>query len=67
MGGQISVADFGQFSLGVYIDSLPSENAAMKIIYLRVAELNERRSYRVIKEYYKCKDQFTKMYRERYP
>ncbi len=49
------------------IDSLPSESAAMKIIYLRVAELNERWSNRVIKGYYKCKDQTTDMFRERYP
>ena len=37
------------------IDALPSESAAMKIIYLRVAELNEKWSNRVIKGYYKCK------------
>ena len=33
------------------IDTLPSECAAMKIIYLRVAELNEKWSQRVIKGY----------------
>ena len=49
------------------IDSLPTESAAMKIIYLRVAELNEKWSNRVIKGYYKCKDQITDMFRERYP
>ena len=49
------------------IDSLPSESAAIKIIYLRVAELNERWSNRVIKGYYKCKDQITDMFGERYP
>ena len=48
-------------------DALPSENAAMKIIYLKVAELNERWFYRVIKGYYKCKDEITDMFRERYP
>ena len=30
-------------------DALPSESAAMKIIYLRVAEPNEKWSNRVIK------------------
>ena len=49
------------------IDTLPSESAAMKIIYLRVAELNEKWSQRVIKVYYKCKDQIKNMFRERYP
>ena len=48
------------------IDSLPTESAAMKIIYLRVAELNEKWSHRVIKGYYKCKDEITDMFRERY-
>ncbi len=38
------------------IDSLPTENAAMKIVYLRVAELNERWSHMTTKGYYKCKD-----------
>ena len=49
------------------IDSLPGESAATKIIYLRVAELNEKWSQRVIKGYYKCKDQITDIFRERYP
>ncbi len=31
------------------IDLLPTENAAMKIVYLRVAELNEKWSHRVIR------------------
>ena len=31
------------------IDSLPTEESAMKIIYLRVAELNEKWSHRVLK------------------
>ncbi|MCL4451633.1 MAG: transposase [Candidatus Thermoplasmatota archaeon] len=38
------------------IDTLPSESTAMKIIYLRVAELNEKWSNRVIMGHYKCKD-----------
>ena len=49
------------------IDTLPSESAAMKIIYPRVAELNEKRSQRVIKGYYRCKDRIKDMFRERYP
>jgi hypothetical protein len=36
----------------------------MKIIYLRVAELNEKWSHRVVKGYYKCKDQIKEMFRE---
>ena len=39
----------------------------MKIVYLRVAELNEKWSNRVIKGYYKCKDQITDMFNVRYP
>jgi len=30
------------------IDSLPTEESALKIIYLRVAELNEKWSHRVL-------------------
>ncbi|WP_148690156.1 transposase [Cuniculiplasma divulgatum] len=32
------------------IDSLPTENSAMKIVYLRAAELNERWSHIVIRD-----------------
>ncbi len=39
----------------------------MKIVYLRVAELNEKWSHRVIRGYYKCKDHITDMFKERYP
>jgi len=39
------------------IDSLPTEESAMKIIYLRVAELNEKWSHRVLSGYFKCKDE----------
>ena len=49
------------------IDALPSESEAMKIIYLRVAELNEKWPHRVVKRYYKCKDQITDRFRERHP
>ena len=48
------------------IDALPSESAAMKIVYQRVAEPKERSSNRVIKGYYKCKDEIIYMFRERY-
>ena len=47
-------------------DALPSESATMKIIHLRVAELNERWSNKVIKRYCKCKDEITDMFREGY-
>jgi len=49
------------------IDSLPTEESAMKIIYLRVAELNEKWSHRVIKGYFKCKDELMEMFSKRYP
>ncbi|MCL4480430.1 MAG: transposase [Candidatus Thermoplasmatota archaeon] len=49
------------------IDALPAESAAMKIIYLRVAELNERWAHRVIKGYFKCKDEIRDRFWERYP
>ena len=39
------------------IDSLPTEESAIKIIYLRVAELNEKWSHRVLSGYFKCKDE----------
>ena len=49
------------------IDSLPTENAAMKIIHLRIAEMNEKWSNRVIKGHCKCKDEITDMFRKKYP
>ena len=50
------------------IDSLPTEESAMKIIYLRVAELNEKKwSHRVINGYFKCKDELMEMFSKRYP
>jgi len=49
------------------IDSLPTEEPAMKIIYLRVAELNEKWSHRVINGYFKCKDELMEMFSKRYP
>ena len=58
---------FSKHLLGVISYSFLSESAAMKIIYLRIAELNEKWSNRVIKGYYKCKDEIMDMFRERYP
>ena len=49
------------------IDSLPSEESAMKIIYLRVAEINEKWSLRNIRGFYKCMDEIREMFQERYP
>ena len=49
------------------IDSLPSEESAMKIIYLRVAEINERRSQRMLRGFYKCMDEIREMFQKRYP
>jgi Transposase and inactivated derivatives len=49
------------------IDSLPTEESAMKIIYLRVAELNEKWSHREINGYFKCKDELMEMFSKRYP
>ena len=48
-------------------DALPCESAEIKIIHLRVGELNERWYNRVIKRYCKCKDEITDMFMERYP
>lgn len=45
------------------IDSLRSENSAMKTLYLRVAEMNEKWSHRVMKRYYKCKNQIADVHR----
>jgi transposase-like protein len=39
------------------IDSLPSEDSAMKIIYLRVTEINEKWSQRSLRGFYKCMDE----------
>ena len=49
------------------IDSLPSEESAMKIIYLRVAEINEKWSLRNIRGFYKCMDEIREMFQKRYP
>ena len=49
------------------IDSLPSEESAMKIIYLRSAEINEAWSQRSLRGLYKCKDEIREMFQKRYP
>jgi transposase-like protein len=47
------------------IDSLHSECAAMKLIFLRMVELNEKWFNRVIKGYYRCQDEIREMFREK--
>ena len=49
------------------IDSLPSEESAMKIIYLRSAEINEQWSLRSLGGFYKCQDEIRQMFQKRYP
>ena len=49
------------------IDSLPSEESAMKIIYLRSIEINERWSLRTLRGFYKCRDEIMEMFQKRYP
>ena len=49
------------------IYSLPSEESAMKIVYLRVAEINERWSQRMLRGFYKCMDGIREMFQKRYP
>ena len=49
------------------IDSMPSEESAMKIIYLRAAEINDKWSMRSLRGYYKCIDEIKEMFQDRYP
>ena len=49
------------------VDSLPSEESAMKIIYLRVAEINEKWSLRSLRGFYKCMNEIREMLQKRYP
>ena len=49
------------------IDSLPSKESAMKMIYLRSAEINEQWSLRSLRGFYKCKDEIGEMFQKRYP
>ena len=39
----------------------------MKIIYLRVAEINKRWSQRILRGFYKCQDEIREMFQKRYP
>ena len=49
------------------IDSMSSEESAMKIIYLRAAEINDKWSMRSLRGYYKCIDEIKEMFQDRYP
>ncbi|BAB60637.1 TVG1548359 [Thermoplasma volcanium GSS1] len=49
------------------IDSLPSEESAMKIIYLRSTEIDEKWSQRSLRGFYKCRDEIMEMFQMRYP
>ncbi|WMT44458.1 MAG: hypothetical protein RE469_09680 [Cuniculiplasma divulgatum] len=39
----------------------------MKMIYLRVAEINEKCSLRSLGGFYKCQDEIRKRFQKRYP
>ena len=47
--------------------TLPTEESALKIVYLRVAEMNEKYSHRVLNGYFKCRDELKEMFSKRYP
>lgn len=49
------------------IDSLPTEERAMKVIYLRVVEINGAWSQRRLRGFDKCRDQIREMFQKRYP
>jgi putative transposase len=49
------------------IDSLPTEESGMKIIYLRVAEINEAWSQRTLRGFYECMDEIREMFQKRCP
>ncbi|MCL5680623.1 MAG: hypothetical protein M1515_01060 [Candidatus Thermoplasmatota archaeon] len=49
------------------IDSLPTENSALKIVYLRMNRLKEKISHRVPNGYFKCRDDLREMFSARYP
>ena len=49
------------------VDSLPSEESAIKIIYLRSAEINEQWSLRSLRGFYTCQDEIREMFQKRYP
>ena len=47
------------------IDSIPTEDSAPKIIYLRVAKLNEKWFHRVLNGYFKCRDELKETFSTR--
>ncbi len=47
------------------IDSLPTEESARKIIYLRVIELNNK--MRAMHGFRECRDEIEDLFRSRYP
>ena len=49
------------------IDSMPSEESTMKIIYLRATEINDKWSMRSLRGYYKCIDEIKEIFQDRYP
>lgn len=49
------------------IDSMSSEESVMKIIYLRVAEINETWSQRSLRGFYRYMDEIRAIFQERYP
>ena len=49
------------------IDSLPSEESPMKIIYVWAAEINDEWSQRPLRGFYKCMDEIREIFQERYP
>lgn len=49
------------------IDSPSSEESAMRIIYLKVAEINERWFQRSLRVCYKYMDEVREMFQKRYP
>ena len=49
------------------IDSLQSEESAMKIMYLRGAEIHEAWSERSLRRFHKCMDVIREMVQQRYP
>jgi len=49
------------------IDSLPSEESAMKIIYFISAEINDKCSLRTLRRFLLCRDEISEMFQKRYP
>jgi putative transposase len=49
------------------IDSLPSEESVMKIIYLSAAEIDEKWSLRTLRGFLLCRDEIREMFQKRYP